>query len=104
MNVVIGILGAGIGSGLMAIILACLQHKWKKEDQSDVRIDALVASQKIMMVHTVKSLARPYIEHGEICIEEKETLQEMYAAYKALGGNGHLDPTMEAINRLKVVC
>ena len=104
MNVLIGILGAGVGSGLMAIILACLQHKWKKEDQHDARIDALVASQKIIMVHTVKSVAKPFIEDDEICIEDKETLQEMHKAYKALGGNGHLDPTMEAINRLKVVC
>ena len=104
MSVLIGILGAGVGSGLMAIILACLQNKWKKEEKHDERIDALVESQKIMMVHTVKSMARPMIELGDICIEDKETIQEMYKAYKALGGNGHLDPTMEAINRLKVVC
>ena len=104
MNVLIGILGAGVGSGLMAIILACLQNKWKKEEKHDERIDALVASQKIMMVHTVKIFAKPFIEHDEIAIEDKETVKEMYTAYKALGGNGHLDPTMEAIDRLKVVC
>ena len=32
MEFVIGILGAGIGAGLMSIIQAALQRKWKKED------------------------------------------------------------------------
>lgn len=35
MDLLIGVLGAGIGSGIMAIILARLQRKWKKDDQQD---------------------------------------------------------------------
>ena len=34
MDLLIGLLGAGIGSGIMAILLAWLQRKWKKEDNS----------------------------------------------------------------------
>lgn len=36
MDLLIGVLGAGIGSGVMAICLAALQRKWKKDDQQHV--------------------------------------------------------------------
>lgn len=35
MELLIGVLGAGIGSGIMAILQASLQRKWKKADQQD---------------------------------------------------------------------
>lgn len=41
MELLIGLLGAGIGSGIMAIVLAALQRKWKKDDQQDVILDKL---------------------------------------------------------------
>ena len=103
MDIVIGILGAGIGSGVMAIVLACLQRKWQKADKADSRIDALVSAQKVLMIDRVHYLAERYIEKGEISLSQKETIQEMYHAYKALGGNGHLDLAMEEIAHLEVV-
>jgi hypothetical protein len=36
MELLIGVLGAGIGSGIMAILHAALQRKWKKADQQDI--------------------------------------------------------------------
>ena len=36
MEFIIGILGAGIGSGIMAIVLAMLQRRWANSDKSDV--------------------------------------------------------------------
>ena len=44
MELLIGVLGAGIGSGTMAIVLAALQRKWKKADQQDAvlaKLDAI---------------------------------------------------------------
>ena len=103
MELVIGILGAGIGSGLMAIILAALQRKWNKQDKKDERIDALVNAQKLMMLESVKEHGKQFIHVGEITLADKDTLAEMYKAYKALGGNGHLDVIMREIDRLTVV-
>lgn len=103
MNFIIGILGAGIGSGIMAIVLACLQRKWAKEDKCDSRITALVDAQKVTMIYEVKHIGKEYITRGEISVDDKETLREMYDAYKGLGGNGHLDTIMSEINRLKVI-
>lgn len=41
MEFLIGILGAGIGSGLMAIVLAALQRKWAKADKKDEALKEL---------------------------------------------------------------
>lgn len=35
MDLLIGVLGAGIGSGIMAILHAAIQRKWKKADQQE---------------------------------------------------------------------
>lgn len=42
MDLLIGVLGAGVGSGVMAILLAVLQRKWKKEDQTDDQQSAIM--------------------------------------------------------------
>ena len=41
MDFVIGLLGAGVGSGIMAILHSALQRKWKKNDQQDVILQKL---------------------------------------------------------------
>lgn len=41
MELLIGILGAGIGSGIMAIFNSALQRKWKKDDRKDDQQDAV---------------------------------------------------------------
>ena len=83
MEFIIGILGAGIGSGIMAIVLAMLQRRWANSDKSD----AIVAGLKVLTVDRVRYLGKCYIEQKEITLDNKENLQEMYRAYKALGGN-----------------
>ena len=102
-SIVIGVLGAGIGSGIMAIVLAGLQRKWNKADKRDSRIDALVSAQKVMMIDRVRYLGGKYIADGHIKLDDKDNLMEMHKAYKALGGNGHLDTVIAEVNRLPVV-
>jgi hypothetical protein len=101
-----GILGAGIGSGIMAIVLAALQRKWKKDDEKQIDpkvIDALVSAQKVIMIDRVRFLGKCYIADGKISLDDKENLQGMHSAYKALGGNGHLDAIMAEVGKLPVV-
>lgn len=103
MELVVGVLGAGIGSGLMTIILAILNRKWAKSDKRDEKLDNVVAAQKLIMLDRVRYLGKTYIAAGCISLEDKETLLEMYKAYKALGGNGHLDTVVEEVEHLSVV-
>ena len=89
-------------SGATGIISLCLQRHWSKKDKHDERIDALVNSQKVMTIDRVRHLGSVYIAAGNISLDDKENLNEMYNAYKALGGNGHLETVMVEINKLQV--
>ena len=97
------VLSCGAWSGVMTIILAAIQRRWKKTDDKDGALKALVDAQKVVMVDRVRYLGRSYIRRGEVTLEDKETLQEMYIAYKALGGNGHLTTIMAEVEKLPVV-
>ncbi len=95
-------LSGSIGAGLMAILLAALQRHWKKKDDKDGSIKALVNAQKVLMIDRVRYLGGRYVQDGEISLENKENLHDMYASYKALGGNGHLETVMQEVDKLKV--
>jgi len=101
-SLLIGILGAGIGSGCMSILQAYLNRKWQKQDKHDTRVDALVKAQKVMMIDRVRYLSKSYIKQECITLEDKENLQDMYNAYKALGGNGHLETAMSEVEKIRV--
>lgn len=103
MEILIGILGAGVGAGLMQIVNTIVTHKIKKEDKEDERISALVEAQKILMIDRVRYLGGCYLHDNEITLTNKEMLIDMYKAYKGLGGNGHLDTVMNEVNKLRVV-
>ena len=102
-DLLLALLAALTGSGISSIVIVLLQRKWAKQDQHDERVDALVDATKVQMIDRVRWLGRGYIESGEIRLEDKENIKEMYAAYKRLGGNGHLDTIMSEIDHLKVI-
>ena len=102
-TIIVALIGAVTGSGVASVIIACLQRKWAKQDRHDERVDALVDSNKVLMIDRVRCLGKMYISEGEIHLEDKENLIEMYNAYKKLGGNGHLETVMSEINHLKVI-
>lgn len=102
-NLIIALIGALTGSGVSSIVVVLLQRKWAKQDKHDERVDALVEANKVLMIDKVRHLGKKYISDGEIHLEDKENLLEMYGAYKRLGGNGHLDTVMDEVNHLKVV-
>lgn len=91
--------GAVTGSGVTAVILALLQRKWNKDDKKDAMVEAL----KVLMVDRVRYLGQCYVTQGEITLADKETLEEMHRAYKALGGNGHLEIIMDEVEGLPLV-
>ena len=99
MNDVVTIIIACLGSsGLTAIILAVLQRRWAKSDKQD----AVVAGLKVLTVDRVRYLGRCYILDGKITLEDRENLADMYRAYKALGGNGHLETIISEVRKLPI--
>lgn len=102
MEFVVAIFSGSVGAGIMSIILAVLQRRWAKKDKKSSQLAALVEAQKVLMIDRVRHLGSVYIRQGEISLEDKENLHQMYAAYKSLGGNGHLDLIMGEVDRLLV--
>ena len=102
-SLIIALIGAVTGSGVASVVVALLQRKWSKQDKHDERVDALVDANKVLMIDKVRHLGKKYISEGEIHLEDKENLREMYLAYKRLGGNGHLDTIMYEVDHLKVI-
>lgn len=102
-NLIVALIGALTGSGVSSIVVVLLQRKWAKQDKHDERIDALVEANKVLMIDRVRWLGKQHIANGEIALEDKENLREMYNAYKRLGGNGHLETVMSEIDHIKVV-
>lgn len=90
------VISAVTGSGVTAIVLALLQRKWARDDKSD----AIVGALKVLMVDRVRHLGQSYIAAGSISLSDKEALEEMHRAYKALGGNGHLNTIMAEVDDL----
>ena len=97
-------------SGVMALVVALLGRKWarndKKEDretQENEKLDAVINGLKVLTVDRVRHLGQCYLDAHEITLEEKENLQDMYAAYKRLGGNGRLEVVINEVNRLPIV-
>ena len=102
-SLIVALISAATGSGVASIVVACLQRKWAKQDKHDERVDALVDASKVQMIDRVRWLGKQYIKDGEIHLEDKENLIEMYNAYKRLGGNGHLETIMNEVKQLKVI-
>ncbi len=98
MEIVIAIIGACTGSGVTAIVLAALQHRWAKSDKQD----AIVGALKVLMIDRVRHLGGKYIADKSVTLADKETLEDMHRAYKALGGNGHLDTVMHGVRELPI--
>lgn len=101
-NIIIGLIGGSFGAGLLAIIQAYLQHRWKQKDTHDDGIKAIIAGQKTTMIYIVRQMGQEFISKGSITLSDRETIDEMHSAYKALGGNGHLDTIMAAVDKLPI--
>lgn len=67
MELLIGLLGSGIGAGLMAILHAALQRKWNKADQQDVILAKLSDIEKRMDKMEAEDAERE-VKHARIRI------------------------------------
>lgn len=97
-EILLCLIGALTGSGVMAVVQTILQRRWAKEDKQSAVVNAL----KVLMIDRVRYVGGGHIRAHGITLEDKETLIDMYKAYKELGGNGHLDTIMEEVDKLPI--
>lgn len=113
----ISVLSSGVCSAIFGGIFLLLQTKQKHKYETK-ELDKRVSAEKIEeLMHSIekmhrgnrailrdrlKFLARAYIANGSIAFDEKHDIDEMYHAYRDLGGNGALTAMMEQVDRLTV--
>jgi hypothetical protein len=85
MALIVGVLGAGIGSGIMAIILAVIQRKWKKADQQNVilaKLDAITTRMDQMEAAAAEREAKDarirILRFGDECSHEVRHSREHF--------------------------
>lgn len=125
MELIIGLLGTGIGAGVMAIVQKVLDRKWAKEDKHEAKTDKLdeynkhldkidtkldkaideighvKAANKSILSDRIKSLGTQYLDAGEIGFEDRRNLHNLHDAYhNHSGGNGDYDILMRDIDNL----
>lgn len=124
-ELVIGILGAGIGAGIMTLIQMRMKRKWEKEDKKEAKADTLSeiksqldalnkkidslsddvshvkVAEKAILSERIKQLGTKYIEAGEVEFEDRRNLHWLHDAYhNDCGGNGDYDLLMEEVDDL----
>ncbi len=82
-------------TGLWTLINLIVQRHFAKQDkrQDDLKLikEALLASLQDRLLYLCES----YIENGSIELNQLQSLNRMYAAYKALGGNEFIHELVE---------
>lgn len=125
MEILYGILGAGVGAGVMTIIQMMIKRKWAKADRQEEKADKVgnlekrlaemdakmsitlnelshvKAANKVILADRVKWLGTKYVEAGEIDFEDRRIIRELHEGYHDhCGGNGDYDLLMKAIDKL----
>lgn len=127
MEVILAILGGGVGTALVAGIFTLIQWKLNrkaaKEDRTEAASTAvcatrgqeirelkkmmgvLIEADRTILYDRIKHLGKSYIARGFITVEELEDIDLMHAVYHdkdKLGGNGFLDALMSKVHGLDV--
>ena len=125
MEIVLAILGGGVGTALVGGIFTLIQwrlnRKAAREDRAEASstascaargqeirdlkrlVNVLVEADRTILYDRIKHLGKSYINRGYVTVEELEDLDQMHAVYHdKLGGNGFLDALMKTVHTLQV--
>lgn len=127
MQILLAILGGGVGTALVGGIFTLIQWKLNRkaarEDRAEeagaascaargqeIRdlkrlVNVLVEADRTILYDRIKHLGKSYIARGYITVEELEDIDLMHGVYhdkEKLGGNGFLDALMKTVHALEV--
>ena len=127
MQILLAILGGGVGTALVGGIFTLIQWKLNRKAAQEDRAEAvstascaargqeirdlkhlvgvLVEADRTILYDRIKHLGKSYIARGYITVEELEDIDLMHGVYHdkdKLGGNGFLDALMKTVHALEV--
>lgn len=119
MELLIAIVGGGIGAAIVNGLFRLLELKMSKgmkdqraqcaaraEEIAEVKKqgEASCAANRVILHDRIKYLGKAHIAKGEITAEDLEDIMNMHRCYhNDLGGNGFLDNLMEQVCKLRIV-
>lgn len=80
------------------IMIAYLEHKWKKDERKDLEHEVL----KYLTRESLTRYLRDLLAEGEASDAEKRYAEEYHSLYKKLGWNGQLDNLLNSVMQLPV--
>ena len=120
MEIVLAILGGGVGTALVGGLFTLWQWKLNRKAAREDRaaelegreiqelkrlVRVLVEADRTLLYDRIKHLGKSYIARGYITVEELEDINLMHDVYHhkdKLGGNGFLDSLMKTVHTLDV--
>lgn len=127
MQILLAILGGGVGTALVGGIFTLIQWKLNREAAQEDRtesarsascaqrgqqignlerlVNVLIEADRTILYDRIKHLGKSYIARGYITVEELEDIDLMHTVYHdkdKLGGNGFLDSLMTKVHALDV--
>ena len=79
-----------------------LDNGERKKTEVEKQLDTIKQCLMVSMLDRIQYLGTCYIKAKEITLEDRRMLHMLHNAYKALGGNGDLDPLMEEVDELRL--
>lgn len=107
MDVLIAIIGGGVGAAVVTVIGQLLTAKqarrYAQEDHESADMASLKAGVKWLLYDRIRFLGLHYVETGAVDFDDRRILREMHTVYHVgLDGNGDLDQLMQAVDRLPI--
>lgn len=105
MDILIAIIGGGVGAAVVTVVGQLLTarqaRKYRQEDKERDDIQALKDGVSWLLYDRILYLARKYLDRGYITLADLKIIKEQHRVYHdRLGGNGYLDKVMEAVEAL----
>lgn len=73
----------------------------KRIDAMEIKVDALIKSQRFIFYDRIRFFGQQLIEEKEIDLDDRRIINDMYSLYnEALGGSRDLSILMTEVNRL----
>jgi hypothetical protein len=119
-EILLAILGGGVGTALVGGIFTLIQWRLNRkaaredraaqlgaEESQELKrlVGVLLEADRTILYDRIKHLGKSYIARGYITVEELEDIDLMHEVYhnkEKLGGNGFLDALMKTVHALEV--
>lgn len=103
MEIVLAIVGGGVGAAVVTGIVTLIQFFANRKDKRNGKDDIQNKALRYLMLYIIQERAKQHIKDGSISLEDRRSLHHWHDLYhNGLGGNGDADALMSQVDRLQL--